>query len=330
MIVTRIFGCKAFPLAVSTACSRGVHLFRAGAASSDNLLPTKLLVSRNFGTVSKKDTSCWNERGNVVTDYGVNMNQEDLMETDMLLAVDMNDNLIPGVHLTKRDGHSFHQDKPRALLHRAFSFFLFNEKGEMLLTKRAASKITFPNVWTNTCCSHPLYGMKPDEVDDAAQAHPIYPGIKNAVTRKVLHELGIDPTYINHNKIQFISRFHYWAADTITYGKDTPWGEHEIDYILFLQSDSTIPVRPNPDEVQDCMYVSIEELRSMLQQPGLLWSPWFVGIMDRGGWDWWADLRGALAGAYTNNQIIFFDPPPEHVASYNTPAHDRRTGVITF
>lgn len=45
--------------------------------------------------------------------------------------------------------------------------FLFNERNELLLQQRAASKITFPNVWTNTCCSHQLYGQDPDEVRPA-------------------------------------------------------------------------------------------------------------------------------------------------------------------
>jgi len=49
------------------------------------------------------------------------------------------------------------------LLHRAFSVFLFNERNELLLQQRAASKITFPRMWTNTCCSHMLH--TPAELD---------------------------------------------------------------------------------------------------------------------------------------------------------------------
>jgi isopentenyl-diphosphate delta-isomerase len=45
----------------------------------------------------------------------------------------------------------------KGMLHRAFSVFLFNKDGELLLQQRAAEKITFPSMWTNTCCSHPLY-----------------------------------------------------------------------------------------------------------------------------------------------------------------------------
>lgn len=58
--------------------------------------------------------------------------------------------------------------QPRGILHRAFSVFLFDSKNRLLLQQRAQSKITFPSVWTNTCCSHPLYGFEPTEVDTPA------------------------------------------------------------------------------------------------------------------------------------------------------------------
>jgi isopentenyl-diphosphate delta-isomerase len=58
-------------------------------------------------------------------------------------------------------GCRFEEGQPHGLLHRAFSVFLFNSENKLLLQQRAASKITFPKVWTNTCCSHPLYGHSP-------------------------------------------------------------------------------------------------------------------------------------------------------------------------
>ena len=82
--------------------------------------------------------------------YGADMDQNALMESDMLVAVDENDRVIPRVALSKRSGHTFNAETPRATLHRAFSFFLFNQDNQLLLTQRAADKITFPNVWTNT------------------------------------------------------------------------------------------------------------------------------------------------------------------------------------
>ncbi|KAL7560012.1 hypothetical protein ACA910_013505 [Epithemia clementina (nom. ined.)] len=268
------------------------------------------------------------------TAYGANMNQEDMMESDQLIVVDQNDILVPNVELSKRAGHTFNANSPRATLHRAFSFFLFDKTNKMLLTQRAGSKITFPNVWTNTCCSHPLYGMQPDEVDKVPDAYPHFPGIKSASLRKLKHELGLNLlSYIDNpnDDIKFLTRFHYWASDTVTYGKEAPWGEHEVDYVLFckIQHDSNdISVLPNPDEVSTYKFVSIDELKAMLEDNNLLWSPWFRGFMDRGIWDWWADMDGSLAGKYTNDNVDFFDPPPEHFASYNLPSHGRLTGVL--
>lgn len=260
--------------------------------------------------------------------YGAEMDQDALMESDMLVAVDENDILIPEAVLSKRGGHTFNEETPRAILHRAFSFFLFDKDNKLLLTKRAPSKITFPNVWTNTVCSHPLYDMKPNEADVVPDAYPDFPGIKSAAVRKCKHELGIEPAYLPMNDIQFITRFHYWAADTITYGKDTPWGEHEVDYVLFLKTDQDVPIVKSDDEVAEYKFVSIAELRAMLKEPSLLWSPWFLGIMERGGWDWWADLDGSLQGKYTNDKITFFDPPAAYMANYNLHSHDRQTGVL--
>jgi isopentenyl-diphosphate delta-isomerase len=69
------------------------------------------------------------------------LDQDALMESDLLIAVDENDVLVPRVQVSKRQGHTFSEESPRAVLHRAFSLFLFNAKGEMLLTRRADSKI---------------------------------------------------------------------------------------------------------------------------------------------------------------------------------------------
>jgi isopentenyl-diphosphate delta-isomerase type 1 len=262
-------------------------------------------------------------------EYGLDMDQQAMMESDMLITVDTNDVLVDGgTQCSKKQAHTFGTDQPRGVLHRAFSFFLFNQDNKMLLTQRADSKITFPSVWTNTCCSHPLHGMTPNEVDVVPDAYPQFDGIKYAAIRKLKQELGITVDAIPHDQIKFVSRFHYWAADTRTHGPDSPWGEHEVDYILFLKVPEPV-VRANPEEVSNSKYVSIQELKDMMATPGLIWSPWFQGIMERGGFAWWEDLDGALDGKHTNEDVTFFDPAPEHIANYNLPSHTRMTGVLS-
>lgn len=77
------------------------------------------------------------------------MSQSDMMEKDTVLALDLNDNVIGSA--SKRESHVCSSEYPRGILHRAFSVFLFDEStGELLLQRRASSKITFPNVRRTT------------------------------------------------------------------------------------------------------------------------------------------------------------------------------------
>ncbi|OXT10024.1 isopentenyl-diphosphate delta-isomerase, partial [Rothia sp. Olga] len=77
------------------------------------------------------------------------------------MVLDYNDNVVGTA--TKKTCHLL-TNIERGLLHRAFSCFIFDDKGKLLLQKRAAEKITFPMLWTNTCCSHPL--SIDDEIGD--------------------------------------------------------------------------------------------------------------------------------------------------------------------
>ena len=150
------------------------------------------------------------------------MTQEQFMQKDTVLVLDEQDNVIGSA--SKKDSHVFNDEHPRGILHRAFSVFLFNEKDELLLQQRASSKITFPYVWTNTCCSHPLHGLEPGEVDgpkDVADGSVM--GVKHAAVRKLWHELGIPAEQLPVEKFKFLTRLHYWAADTVTHGKESPW-----------------------------------------------------------------------------------------------------------
>lgn len=103
------------------------------------------------------------------------------------------------------------------LLHRAFSVFLFDSENRLLLQQRASEKITFPDMWTNTCCSHPLGipGETGAELEAAVQ------GVRRAAQRKLDQELGIRAKQVPLDKFEFLTRIHYKAPS------DGKWGEHE-------------------------------------------------------------------------------------------------------
>lgn len=69
------------------------------------------------------------------------------------------------------------------------------------------------------------------------------PGVKNAAVRKLDHELGISAENVPIDSFKFLTRVHYYAADAVTHGPNSPWGEHEMDYILFIQ----VSARPKAD-----------------------------------------------------------------------------------
>lgn len=107
----------------------------------------------------------------------------------------------------------------KGLLHRAFSVFLFDSNKRLLLQQRASEKITFPDMWTNTCCSHPL-GVAGET---GAELEAAIMGVKRAAQRKLNHELGIKAEQVPLEKFEFLTRIHYKAAS------DGKWGEHESE-----------------------------------------------------------------------------------------------------
>jgi isopentenyl-diphosphate delta-isomerase len=110
----------------------------------------------------------------------------------------------------------------RGLLHRAFSVFLFDSQNRLLLQQRATEKITFPDMWTNTCCSHPL-GI-PGETGVGLDAS--VQGVRRAAVRKLDHELGIPSAQVPIDNFKFLTRIHYKSPS------DGKWGEHESKFDL--------------------------------------------------------------------------------------------------
>ena len=153
--------------------------------------------------------------------------------------------------------------------HRAFSVLLFNTKGEMLLQQRSGEKVTFPHVWANACCSHPLYS--PEELDEANAM-----GVKRAALRKLEQELGIDPSTVSTDDMTFMTKMRYAAR------MNQEWIEREVDHILVMCADVELAV--NPNEVADVMWVNRETLEAMLVEdrpPEQAVAPWFRCIASR-------------------------------------------------
>ncbi|KAF2268761.1 isopentenyl-diphosphate delta isomeras-like protein 1 [Lojkania enalia] len=170
----------------------------------------------------------------------------------------------------------------QGLLHRAFSVFLFDSRNRLLLQQRASEKITFPDMWTNTCCSHPL-GI-PGETGVGLEAS--VQGVRRAAQRKLGHELGIKADQVPLDKFQFLTRIHYKSAS------DGKWGEHEIDYILFIKANVDLDV--NPNEVRDSRYVSQDDLKAMFNDKSLKFTPWFKLICESMLYEWWSHLDSGL------------------------------------
>jgi len=277
------------------ACSLDTFLFQQASI----YIKRSFLTTTDSATEKKKM-----EQQPPCDQWDGSVSQEDFMKKDECILVNDRDEIVG--HSSKYQAHRFVGEQPSGLLHRAFSVFLFDNDGRLLLQQRAASKITFPNVWTNTCCSHPLHGYDPTEVDGPEQVQDAsVPGAKRAAIRKLKHELGIDSLSLRVEDFKFLTRLHYCARDDVTWGPESEWGEHEMDYILLCRA-STIEMHPNTEEVQATKYVTLEELEDMMRpENGLLWSPWFRIIAERFLRVWWKDLDRALStDAHVDTQTI--------------------------
>lgn len=148
-------------------------------------------------------------------------------EKEYVILVDESDNKL-GL-MEKIEAHE------KALLHRAFSVFLFNDKQELLIQQRALSKYHSPGEWANTCCSHQRDGETTLE----------------AAHRRLGEEMGIDADI--NEEFTFIYKQKFGNGLT----------EHELDHVVFGSfNDAAIP---NPDEVADWKYISIEELQADIE-----------------------------------------------------------------
>jgi isopentenyl-diphosphate delta-isomerase len=159
------------------------------------------------------------------------------MEITEVILVDKNDQ--PLGTSEKMEAHQ------KGLLHRAFSVFIFNDKGEMLLQQRAANKYHSPQLWTNACCSHPAPG---EEVQQAA-------------ARRLQEEMGfVTP-------VKKIFDFVYRAEF------DNGLIENEFDHVLVGIYNGT--VAPNSEEVMDHSFKGLDDINESLLVHPDRYTAWF-------------------------------------------------------
>ncbi|GFG34670.1 hypothetical protein Cfor_10903 [Coptotermes formosanus] len=107
--------------------------------------------------------------------------------------------------------------------------------------------------------------------------------VRRAAGRRLNYELGIPLEQTSPEKFQYLTRIHYCDLG------DGQWGEHEIDYILFLRGDVTLDM--NPDEVSEVLYVSRDKLDNFLKNQSAPLTPWFRLIAQHHLRLWWDNLH---------------------------------------
>lgn len=144
----------------------------------------------------------------------------------------------------------------KGLLHRAFSIFIFNSQGEMLIQQRAMSKYHSAGLWTNACCSHPGPG---EDVELSARI-------------RLKEEMGFD------TPVQKVFEFIYRA------GFENGLTEHELDHVFTGIYDG--PVNFNPDEVMDYAYRPMDHILFSLSRSPKEYTAWFEIAFPK-IYDWW-------------------------------------------
>ena len=197
---------------------------------------------------------------------GLDAKQVDMM-AEAVILVDEQDR--PMGRASKVNAH-----RGAGAFHRAFSVMLFDQDNRLLLQRRADDKITFPGIWANTCCSHPL-----DVPEEREELEGL--GVRRAAVRKLDQELGIDSVSIDD--LTHVGRFRYQAR------QDETWIEREVDHLL-VGRVANLSINPNPNEVAETRWVNQNELEAMLieEDPEHPIAPWFRCIAARLMTDaWW-------------------------------------------
>lgn len=139
----------------------------------------------------------------------------------------------------------------KGLLHRAFSVFILNSKGEMMIHQRALHKYHSGGLWTNACCSHPRDGET----------------IIEAGHRRLMEEMGFD------TELTKVLEFTYKAE------LDGGLWEHEYDHVMVGEFEGE--PKPNPSEVAQWKWVAVDDLRNDIENRPERYTEWFKIIFDR-------------------------------------------------
>jgi isopentenyl-diphosphate delta-isomerase len=159
-------------------------------------------------------------------------------EDELLVLVDAADNETG--HLTKAECHD-----GGGVLHRAFSVFLFNGRGETLLQQRGAEKRLWPLYWSNSCCSHPRQGES----------------IEIATIRRLQDELNVSAS------LEFVYKFSYQAS----FGE--AGSENELCSVFLGRLDGE--PQANATEIEEMRFVSVATLHDELAANPDIFTPWF-------------------------------------------------------
>ncbi|MEO5946446.1 MAG: isopentenyl-diphosphate Delta-isomerase [Chitinophagaceae bacterium] len=143
------------------------------------------------------------------------------------------------------------QAHSEAKLHRAFSVFVFNSMNKLLLQRRASGKYHSPDLWTNTCCSHPRPGEK---TIDAAK-------------RRLKEEMGFE------TELEHAFSFIYEAE------LDNSLTEHEFDHVYFGLHDDMPAV--NPEEVSEWKHETLEDISNDMKAHPESYTVWFKIVFER-------------------------------------------------
>jgi len=159
-------------------------------------------------------------------------------DDEPLILVDAQDREIG--FLDKASAH-----EGQGILHRAFSLFVFNSQGELLLQQRAPGKRLWPGFWSNTCCSHPRRGERLD----------------SAIHRRLDEELGLQCP------LQFLFKFEYQAQF------ESAGAEHELCWVYAGRSDASPTV--NVNEISALRFISPDALDAEIAVQPQIFTPWF-------------------------------------------------------